>query len=74
MARGKWIGVGMVVIGMVGAVGVALRPLYTKAFAARAVRVQRSAAEARRAASSSGVAVRWRGGREALAATATSRR
>ena len=46
--RGKLIGGAIVVVGMLGAVGVAFRPIYTKAFAARAV-VQRTAAEARRA-------------------------
>ena len=49
VSRGKWIGAAIVVVGMAGAIGVALRPIYTKSFAARAVKVQRTAAEAKRA-------------------------
>jgi hypothetical protein len=47
--RGKGLAVLMVVVGFVGAMGVAARPLYTRAFAARAA-TEAAAASAARAA------------------------
>ena len=36
VSRGQWLAAGMVVVGMLGALGVALRPVYRHHFAARA--------------------------------------
>ena len=58
VSRGQWLAAGMVVVGMLGALGVALRPIYRHHFASRAAAaaagagtpsVQRSADAARRA-------------------------
>lgn len=48
VSRGKWIAAGMVIVGMVGAIGVGLRPIYRQHFATRAAAVQRSADAAKR--------------------------
>ena len=57
VTRGRWIAAGIVFVGMVGAVGVSLRPIYSRAFAAaaaaKAAPPSRTALAARRAATAS---------------------
>jgi hypothetical protein len=60
VSRGYYIAVGIVAVGVVGTLGVGLRPLYRKAFAARAAQeaaVRAAAADERRAMNADQVAV-----------------